>query len=68
MDFRLTDEQRARLAGDIDAVMNSRGLSTSAFDKTLEDTQAILQVGSVPRTTAISVAADLKAVGAEVRR
>jgi hypothetical protein len=64
----LTDEQRARLAGNIDAVMNSRGLSTSAFDKTIEDTQAILQVGSVSRTTAISVAADLKAVGAEVRR
>jgi hypothetical protein len=64
----LTDEQRARLAGDIDAVLNSRGLSTSAFDKTIEDTQAILQVGSVPRTMAISVAADLKAVGAEVRR
>ena len=64
----LTDEHRARLAGDIDAVLNSRGLSTSAFDKTIEDTQAILQVGSVPRTTAISVAADLKAVGAEVRR
>ena len=64
----LTDEHRARLAGDIDTVMNSRGLSTSAFDKIIEDTQAILQVGSVPRPTAISVAADLKAVGAEVRR
>lgn len=64
----LTDEQRARLAGDVDAVLNSRGLSTTAFDKTIEDTQAILQVGSVQRATAASVAADLKAIGAEVRR
>lgn len=64
----LTDEQRTRLAVDIDAVLNSRSLTTTAFDKTIEDTQAILQVGSVSRTTALSVAADLKAIGTEVRR
>lgn len=64
----LTDEQRTRLAGDIDATLNSRSLSATTFDKTIDDAQAILQVGSVPRSTALSVAADLKAIGAEVRR
>lgn len=64
----LTAEHRARLAGNLDAVLNSRGLSATVFDKTIADTQAILEVGSVKRNTAISVAADLKAIGAEIRR
>lgn len=64
----LTAEHRARLAGNLDAVLNSRGLSATVFDKTIADTQAILEVGTVKRNTAISVAADLKAIGAEIRR
>ena len=64
----LTPEQQTRLAQDIESVFNGKSLSSLQFDKTIEDTQAILEVGAVKRTTAISVAADLKAVGAEIRR
>jgi hypothetical protein len=63
----LTPEHQARLAQDIEGVFNAKSFSSLQFDKTIEDTQAILEVGTVKRTTAISVAADLKAVGAEVR-
>ncbi len=64
----LTPDQQARLAQNIEGVLNARGTAAAQFDKTIEDTQAILQVGSVGRFTAIGVANDLKAVGAEVRR
>ena len=64
----LTQEQQNRLATDIEAVFNSKTLTSMLFDKTIEDTQAILTVGTVKRTTAISVAADLKAVGVEICR
>ena len=64
----LTPEQQSRLAQDIEGVFNAKSFSSLQFDKTIEDTQAILEVGAVKRTTAISVAADLKAVGAEIRR
>jgi hypothetical protein len=64
----LTPEQHARLAQDIEAVFNSKSLTALQFDKTIEDTQAILEVGTVKRNIAISTAADLKAVGAEIRR
>ena len=64
----LTPEHQARLAQDIEGVFNAKNFSALQFDKTIEDTQAILEVGAVKRTTAISVAADLKAVGAEIRR
>lgn len=64
----LTDEQRTRLAADIDAVLNSRGIASNTFDKIIADTEAILRVGLVKGQIATSVAADLKAIGAEVRR
>lgn len=64
----LTPEQQARLAQNIEGVCNARGTAAAQFDKIIEDTQAILQVGSVGRFTAIGVANDLKAIGAEVRR
>ena len=63
-----TDEQRNRLALNLDAVLNSRGISAPQFDKIIADTQAILEVGTIKRANAISIAADLKAVGAEIRR
>lgn len=64
----LTPEQQNRLAQDIEGVFNSKTMTSLQFEKTIEDTQAILEVGTVKRTTAISVAADVKAVGAEIRR
>ena len=64
----LTPEHQGRLAQDIEGVFNAKSLSSLQFDKTIEDAQAILEVGTVKRTTAISVAAELKAVGAEIRR
>lgn len=64
----LSPEHQSRLAQDIEGVFNANCLSSLQFDKTIEDMQAVLEVGTVKRTTAISVAADLKAVGAEIRR
>lgn len=64
----LTAEQQARLAQNLDAVFNAKAYSTANFDKLISDTQAILEVGSVKRATAVSIAADLKAVGLEIRK
>lgn len=64
----LTGEQQARLAQNLEAVMNSKPLPASQFDAIIADVQAILQVGGVKRATAVSVASDLKSVGAEIRR
>lgn len=64
----LTPENNSRLAQDIEAVFNGKTLTSLQFDKTIDDTQAILEVGSVKRSAAIAVAADLKAVGSEIRR
>lgn len=64
----LTQEHQTRLAQNLDGVFNAKIFSALQFDKTIEDFQAILEVGTVKRNTAISVAADLKAVGAEIRR
>jgi hypothetical protein len=64
----LTPEQQARLAQNLDAVLNSKPLPATQFDKIIEDTQAILEVGTVKRAVAVNIAAELKAIGAEVRR
>jgi hypothetical protein len=64
----LTEDQKGRLAGNIDAVLNSKPLPASQFDAIIADVQAIMQVGSLKRTSAANIANDLKAVGAEVRR
>jgi hypothetical protein len=64
----LDSEQQSRLAHDLEAVMNARTLTQLKFDRTIDDTQAILEVGTVKRSIAVSVAADLKTVGLEVRR
>lgn len=64
----LTAEQQARLAQDIDAVLNSKPLPASQFEAIIADVQAIMQVGSVKRTAATAIANDLKAIGTEVRR
>jgi hypothetical protein len=49
-------------------VCNAKPLPAAQFGKIIEDTQAILEVGTVKRAVAVSVAANLKAIGAEVRR
>lgn len=64
----LTADQQARLARDLDSVLNSKPLVTTQFDAVIADVQAILQVGGLKRTAAVNVAKDLKAVGLEVRR
>jgi hypothetical protein len=64
----LTGEQQARLAQNIEAVLNSKPLPATQFDAIIADVQAVLQVGSVKRASAVGIANDLKAVGAEVRR
>jgi hypothetical protein len=64
----LTTEQQARLAQNLDSVLNSKPLPAAQFDKIIEDTQAILEVGTVKRAVAVNIATELKAIGAEVRR
>lgn len=59
---------QARLAQDIEAVLNSTAVPVTQFDAIIADTQAILQVGDVKRAAAVAVANDLRAVGQEVRR
>lgn len=60
--------EQARLAQDIEAVLNSAAMPLTQFDAVIADVQAILQVGEIKRAAATAVANDLKAVGQEVRR
>ncbi len=64
----LTPEQQGRLAQNLEATLNSKPLPASQFDAIIADVQAIMQVGGIKRTPASSIANNLKAVGAEVRR
>ena len=60
--------EQARLAQNIEAVLNSGSMPAIQFDAVIADVQAILQVGDVKRTAAVAIANDLRAVGQEVRR
>lgn len=60
--------EQERLAQNLHSVFNSKPLPATQFDAIIADVQAILQVGGVKRPVAASIAGDLKAVGAEVRR
>ncbi len=60
--------EQERLALNLNTVFNSKPLTAAQFDALIADVQAILQVGGAKRSVAASIAADLKAVGAEVRR
>ena len=59
---------QARLAQNIEAVLNSVAMPPTQFDAVIADVQAILQVGDVKRAAAVAIANDLKTVGQEVRR
>jgi len=60
--------EESRLAQNVEAVLNSERLPSAQFDAIIADVQAILQVGGAKRDKAVTVASDLKAVGAEVRK
>ena len=64
----LGEEEQVRLAQNLNSVFNSKPLPAAQFDAIIADVQAILQVGGVKRPAAASIAVNLKAVGAEVRR
>ena len=64
----LGEAEQERLAQNLNSVFNSKPLPASQFDAIIADVQAILQVGGIKRSAAASIAGDLKAVGAEVRR
>ncbi|GEM_PF-628768 len=64
----LAAPEQERLAQNLNSVFNSKPLPAAQFEKIIADVQAILQVGGVKRSVAASIAGDLKAVGAEVRR
>lgn len=63
----LTAAQQDRLAQNLDGVMNAKLFPARQFDQIIADVQAILEVGSIKRTTAIAISEDLKTVGAELR-
>jgi len=60
--------EQARLAQDLEFMMNCRGVTAEKYDATVADVQAIMQVGGTKRDAAVKVAGDLKAIGAEIRR
>ena len=64
----LGEPEQERLAQNLNSVFNSKPLPAAQFDVIIADVQAILQVGGVKRPAAASIAGNLKAVGAEVRR
>jgi hypothetical protein len=64
----LGEAEQERLALNLNSVFNSKPLPAAQFDAIIADVQAILQVGGVKRPVAASIAGNLKAVGAEVRR
>ncbi len=61
-------ESQTRLAQNIEAILNGVNLSTSQTQAIADDMQATLQTSAVPRAAAAGVAADLKAIAAEVRK
>ncbi len=67
-DKPLDAANQARLARDIESVLNSASLSTTQFDAIIADVQAILQVGGAKRSLAVAAANRLKTIGSEVRR
>ncbi len=64
----LGNAEQARLAQNVEAVLNSERLPAAQFDAIIADVQAILQVSGTKRNLAVSAANDLKAVGAEIRK
>jgi hypothetical protein len=64
----LGEPEQKRLAQNLNAVFNSKPLPAAQFDAIIADVQAILQVGGVKQPAAANIAANLKAVGVEVRR
>ena len=67
-DKTLDSARQARLAQNIEAVLNSASMPSAQFDAIIADVQAILQTGSPNRNLAASVAGKLKAVGLEARK
>ena len=67
-DKTLDAPQQARLAQNIEAVLNSSSLPVTQFDALIADVQAILQISGAKRNQAAAAAGKLKAVGLEVRR
>jgi hypothetical protein len=67
-DKSLGAPEQARLAQNIEAVLNSAGMAQKQYDAVIEDVQAILQVAGAKRPMATDAANQLKAIGAEVRK
>lgn len=67
-DKSLGAPEQARLAQNLEAVLNSGGMAQKQYDAVIDDVQAILQVGGAKRPQAMEAANQLKAVGAEVRK
>jgi hypothetical protein len=57
---------QARLAQDLNAVVDCENLGETRVKAVLDDVQAILQVSGAKRSEAVSVVADLRAIASEV--
>ena len=58
---------QARLAQDINLMMNSASLSATRTGEVGDDVQAILQTSGLNRGTAVNIAEELKAIAAELQ-
>jgi hypothetical protein len=67
-DKSLGAPEQARLAQNIESVLNSGSMAQKQYDAVIDDVQAILRVGGAKRPQAMEAANQLKAVGAEVRK
>lgn len=64
----LDPSQQSRLAQNLEAVVNSAAMPVTQTDAIASDVQAILEVGGAKRNDAVTVAKDLKALAAELRK
>ena len=67
-DKNLSSREIAQLTNDFYKVLNSAGISVSEFNAAVCDAQTIIKASGVSSADAALIAADLKAIGAEVQK
>ena len=67
-DKNLSSREIAQLTSDFNKVLNSAGISVSEFNAVVSDAQTILKASGISSSDAALIAADLKAIGAEVQK
>ncbi len=64
----LSEPNQTRLARDLNAILNCGALPEETIQKVIADAQAVLQDGGAKHSDATSVAEDLKAIAAKVKK